>query len=210
MFKFVVTTESHTPDVVDHNAAAAANPAYGQAQQPLDQARTPPPATQDTNNNPSNNDPPEVSASSIDTGAQFADLHNRLQALMKHITFLNRDIGQSRSELQNRFDAMASTMSHLEASLQPLSSLAAIERKLDAIQADVRQTKADLHNALDKHVAGLRNEVRDGHQDVLGSITGSKTGIGGFLLVVFGSQGLLVLAYVWYKRRKANGPKKYL
>lgn len=129
---------------------------------------------------------------------------------MKHISSLNREVAQSSSQTLNRFDIMADTIGHLEGAIAPLSYLAAMDKKLDTIQADVRQTKADLHNALDRHVAGLRSEVRDSHANVLGTITGSKTGIGGFLVVVFGSQGLLVLAYVLYKRRKANGPKKYL
>ena len=30
------------------------------------------------------------------------------------------------------------------------------------------------------------------------------------VLVVLGSNGLLVMCYLLYKRRKANGPKKYL
>jgi mannose-binding lectin 1 len=31
-----------------------------------------------------------------------------------------------------------------------------------------------------------------------------------YVFVVLGSQALLVVAYLVYKRRKANGPKKYL
>ena len=36
------------------------------------------------------------------------------------------------------------------------------------------------------------------------------TGFGKFILVVLGSNSLLVICYLLYKRRKANGPKKYL
>ncbi len=82
--------------------------------------------------------------------------------------------------------------------------------KLDRIQADVKQTKSDLHEALDRHVAGLRTDVRDTHHVLAGTLEGMGTGVGKFIWIVLGSQALLIGAYLLYKRRKANSPKKYL
>jgi len=45
---------------------------------------------------------------------------------------------------------------------------------------------------------------------LVGTIATMGTGLGKFVFVVVGSNGLLVLCYLLYKRRKANGPKKYL
>jgi mannose-binding lectin 1 len=45
---------------------------------------------------------------------------------------------------------------------------------------------------------------------MLSTIASMGTGLGKFVLVVLGSNGLLVLCYLVYKRRKANAPKKYL
>ena len=130
--------------------------------------------------------------------------------MMKHISSLSRDLTQAQTTSTNAFNNFASDVKRLESQLSKLDYLAAMDKKLDSIQNDVRQTKADLHNALDRHVAGLRNEVRDNHGRVLGGIKENAPGIMGYILVVLGSQGLLVVAYVLYKRRKANGPKKYL
>jgi mannose-binding lectin 1 len=131
--------------------------------------------------------------------------------MMKHINALANEIQSSRSFTTHAQDGVQAALTRLEQSISKLDYMTTFEKKLDSIQADVRQTKADLHNALDRHVAGLRNDVRENHVNVLGGIAEHKTGIAGFLLVVFGSQALLVGAYVWYKRRKANGPyKKYL
>lgn len=211
VFKFVVTTESHTPDVTDPNQAAANN--YGEAQAPIggapsqDQKQTRRPAF----NGPPITDIPEVLASTVkDQAAQFADLHDRLQALTQHVNSLHSEIGDSRVNTNSRFDGLAADISRLESQFTKLDTIADLNRKLDSIQADVRQTKSDLHNALDQHVAGLRNEVRGTHATLLGTVAGSAPGISGFILAVLASQGLLVLAYVLYKRRKANGPKKYL
>lgn len=45
---------------------------------------------------------------------------------------------------------------------------------------------------------------------LLSTLTSMGTGLGKFVLVVLGSNGLLVMCYLVYKRRKAGGPKKYL
>lgn len=203
----MTTTESHSPDITDSNGHSQG---YGQAQAPINNQQ-PQNQAKDAGAIPSFNDPPEVPAAEIkNTDAQFADLHNRLQAMMKHIIAMNREMTQSQSAATLRSNNLQGDFARLESQLSKLDYLVSMDKKLDSIQADVRQTKADLHNALDKHVAGLRSEVRDTHGKVLGSIASNAPGIVGFLFVVFGSQALLVLAYVLYKRRKANAPKKYL
>ncbi|KAH8595040.1 concanavalin A-like lectin/glucanase domain-containing protein [Bisporella sp. PMI_857] len=225
VFKFVVTTESHTPDIVDPHADPHAGwgEYTGAHHQEFENVK--PLKQQGGNSKGARNhakdgdiptysfdDPPDAPASQFkNSDAQFADLHNRLQAMMKHINALANEIQSSRSFTTHAQDGVQAALTRLEQSISKLDYMTTFEKKLDSIQADVRQTKADLHNALDRHVAGLRNDVRENHVNVLGGIAEHKTGIAGFLLVVFGSQALLVGAYVWYKRRKANGPyKKYL
>lgn len=223
VFKFVVTTESDTPDVVDPNA----DPHSGFHQYTgINHHEIEPPRgnskgarnneiptfNHDTPNNYNFDDPPDAPASQFkNSDVQFADLHNRLQAMMKHISALSQEVSSARAFNTHAQDGVQAALTRLEQSVSKLDSLSSLEKKLDSIQADVRQTKADLHNALDRHVAGLRNDVRENHGKVLGGIAEHRTGIAGFLFVVFGSQALLVGAYVLYKRRKANGPyKKYL
>lgn len=212
VFKFVVTTESHTPDVIDPASSQNTYHEYGQAQAqaPISEQNTPQNLAQ-AGSIPAFNDPPDLPAEQIkDSSAQFADLHNRLQAMMKHISAISRDLTQSQSTSTLRANNLQADFARMETQLSKLDFLVAMDKKMDTIQADVRQTKADLHNALDRHVAGLRSEVRDSHGRVLGSIASNAPGIMGFLLVVFGSQALLVLAYVLYKKRRSNGHMKYL
>ena len=90
--------------------------------------------------------------------------------------------------------------------MNKLDSLSTIDKKLNEIQADVRQTKADLHNALDRQVAGLKSVVRDTHRTMLGSLPG----IMGYVMVVVASQALTIVGYLVYKKRKNGGLKKYI
>jgi len=127
--------------------------------------------------------------------------------MMKHINALSRDQALFAQQGSSKFDNFNSRLSVMEAALDRFKD---ISQRLDSIQADVRQTKSDLHDALDRHVAGLRTDVRDTHHVLAGTLEGMGTGIGKFVWIVLGSQALLIGAYLLYKRRKANSPKKYL
>ena len=197
VFKLVVTTENMTPDAPSSKPdpisntkkdSIPANNAWG-------------------GSSPSNPDAhADEPASAIPADAQFADLHNRLQSMMKHISALSRDVSSSQSQSLTRQSSLEDKISHLERQMNKLDSLSSLDKKLSDIQADVRQTKADLHNALDREVAGLKNVVRDTHHTMLGRIPG----IMGYVVVVVASQGLTMLGYLVYKRRKNGGAKKYI
>jgi mannose-binding lectin 1 len=201
IFKFVTTTESHTPDVQDPNNQQQ----YGGAGEAQSQNNG------DPEQIPALSDPPEIPADTIRSAdAQFADLHNRLQAMMKHISALTRDLSHYQANAKSESNKLADQLARLESSMSKLDGLANLERKIDEIKGDVRQTKNELHNSLDKHVSSLKTTVRDTHHSVIGSLAANAPSVAVYVFVVLGSQALLVVAYVLYKRRKANGPKKYL
>jgi lectin, mannose-binding 1 len=194
VFKLVVTTESSTPDTAD--------PKYKAGTSKTDAStlfnKADPISIQDM---------PDEPASAIKADAQFADLHNRLQAMMKHISALNRDVVTANGEGKARADELDEKIRRLEKSTDRLNSM---DRKLGEIQGDVRQTKMDLQSTLDKGVAGLKAVVTDTHRTMLGSLAASAPSVMGYILVAVGSQALTVAAYLLYKRRKAASPKKYL
>jgi mannose-binding lectin 1 len=172
---------------------------------PINQEQT---QNQNQGDIPAFSDPPEEPASKYHSSAeQFADLHNRLQSMNKHIGALARDQSVYSQQAISKYDDLNTRIARIESQFDTIKKLG---EKLDTIQADVRQTKSDLHNALDKHVAGLRGEVRNTHSVLTGTLAGMGTGLGKFVLVVLGSQATLIGAYLLYKRRKANSPKKYL
>jgi mannose-binding lectin 1 len=137
--------------------------------------------------------------------------------MMKHINSLARDVTHFHSLAASRHETILELLKKLESSTGAMSSIPAtlqklenMERKLDDVTRDVKQTKSDLHNALDQHVAGLKSEVRSAHSTLLGTVSGLGLGAGKFLLIVVGSQAVTVGAYLMYKKRKNGGMKKYL
>jgi mannose-binding lectin 1 len=204
VFKFVTTTESHTPDVQDPNSGNQQQ--FGGAGEAQTQNQN-----KDPGAIPAFGDPPEVPADTIrSSDAQFADLHNRLQAMMKHISALSRDLNHYQANAKSEIDKITAQLSRFEQSISKLDGLANMEKKIDEIKGDVRQTKSDLHNSLDRHVTSLKSTVRDTHHSMIGSLAANAPSVALYVFVVLGSQALLVVAYVLYKKRKANGPKKYL
>ncbi|TVY67426.1 Protein EMP47 [Lachnellula suecica] len=209
VFKFVTTTDSHVPDVAGQPTdqyAAAADP---KAQIPIQNEQQN--AGRNIAQNQQEGDIPvyaEQPAEKFTSSAeQFADLHNRLQSMMRHHNTLNQAFLTYQQQSLLRHETLLQRVSSIEASIKAQEGTNNIMKD---IQSDVRQTKADLHNALDQHVAGLKLAVRDSHSSVLGTLAKTGTGLGKFVLVVVGSQAVVVGLYVLYKRRKANGPKKYL
>lgn len=165
IFKFVTTTESHTPDITDPNQGvqnagmgSAQNQGSGSGSSPVQNQAAP-------GYIPAFNDPPEAPASQYrSSNEQFADLHNRLQVMMKHMNAVHRQQDTYQQQAVNRYEDLMGHIARMENTLERIEKLG---KKVDEVQADVRQTKSDLHNALDKHVAGLRGEVRSTHSSEL-------------------------------------------
>jgi mannose-binding lectin 1 len=211
VFKFVTTTDKHEPDWEDpwqeirNNAAAKAAEMVGRAADP-------PHKDQQTSKNdqgdiPAFSDPPDTPADKYTSSAeQFADLHNRLQAMTKHINSMGRETSLLVDHARTRHDYIVEHMAKLETQISQLRTL---HDMMEVIQRDVRQTKEDVHNALDSHVSSLRSQLTHSHTSLEETVKLGH-GWGKFFLIVVGSQAVTVGVYLLYKRRKANSPKKYL
>ncbi|KAH8653094.1 concanavalin A-like lectin/glucanase domain-containing protein [Tricladium varicosporioides] len=210
VFKVVTTTDSHVPDVVGHSQEPYIKDIHG-APSHHEEVKKDEHSQQQVHNQQHGDIPSyheDTPASQYHSSAeQFADLHNRLQLMMKHISTLNRDLQTYQTLAAERHESLMTRIHSIEASVKVQEGNPHVMRD---IQSDVRQTKADLHNALDAHVAGLKTAVRDSHHSVLGTLAKSGTGLGKFVLVVILSQVVVVGAYVIYKRRKSGGHMKYL
>jgi mannose-binding lectin 1 len=201
VFKFVTTTENYSPDLqepIQQDARVAYS--QGQYKQAINEEQPP--------NSGLFDDIPEVPAADIrSTEAQFADLHNRLQAMMKNLNAANRDVAIFQRSTRDDLTKLAVQLSRIEGVLSKFDS---VDKKLDDVNSDVRQTKKDLHQALEKQVAGLKHVVKDTHSTILGTLAASAPSLLMYAVMVFGSNAVLIVAYLIYKQRKANSPKKYL
>lgn len=199
IFKITVMTDSHSPEAPPES--------WQQSQQQT------PPEQQSYKEADATNDPPEIPAEAIEQARQFADVHNRLQAVFRHIGSLQRDIKNANQKAEDRHSEL------MVARTVPFEQLNAMERRLEGIEKAVYEIKAEVGNKeyLRLH-SDLKKTLQDSHTTLLEgmagrvghAITSSAPRLGFFIFVILASQLLLAVSYVVYKRRRSMAPKKYL
>lgn len=156
--------------------------------------------------------PDDTPASQYTTSqAQFEDLHSRLYALSKSITQLFAEIQRHTQQEESRYQEIirrlpdAQTMANVDSRLQNLDRMISnLEREVKS--GDHRgqfqrlsEQIAKTHSMSENLPNTLRQYIQD-HTPRIGFIV--------FSFIAF--QCALVVAYVLYKRRRAQAPKKYL
>lgn len=153
------------------------------------------------------------------SSAQFEDLNSRLYLLSKSITNLFNEITKHTAAEESRYQEILRQIQLLspntQSALQPSNldgRLSSIERTLTALQsefssADHKTQFSSLNKKMTEMNLGvtehLPNRVREYVADHAPRV--------GFIVTCFMIfQLALVVAYVVYKRRRANAPKKYL
>lgn len=203
VFKLVTTTDSHNPEAKQESSSPAAS------------GEQPPAAQPGGGEIPAASDPPEAPASQFETSSsQFADLHNRLQSMMRHIISSNgasvRWHADTTDSIDRLSDRVSESLSRMESSVAELHKL---RDHLGILQEDVRQTKKELHSIIDGSVNVLKDQVERTHHSLQGHVwRASDNGLGlwGVVAVVAASNVVLAVAYVLYKRRTNNTHMKYL
>ena len=207
VFKFLLKPSSYTPTA----AQAPSTQNQNQGQMPIPNADSP---------NNMIREPADVPASHFTTSAaQFEDLHSRLYLLSKSITNLFNEITRHTAAEESHYQDILRQIQLLspntQSSMQPSNldaRLSAIERTLTSLQSELssgdhKRQFSDLHTTLREMNIGvtehLPNRVREYVADHAPRV--------GFMITCFILfQLVLVVAYVLYKRRRANAPKKYL
>lgn len=149
------------------------------------------------------NTPPDTPAQSVDQTAQFQDLYNRLQTLAHSIDSLYNEVRVLADRSEARHQELSRNVNSPE-------RLGAIDIRLQGIETIVRGYQGQF--------SGLESSLKDTHSSLAENlpkhmgdlITTSAPRMGLLIFVFIGVQLLLAGSYVIYKRRRANGPKKYL
>jgi mannose-binding lectin 1 len=154
---------------------------------------------------------PDSEAETISSSkAQFADLHNRLQSVNHHLSSIFRSIAQNAGVDEQRHAEMSVMIGEVKGLLTRLEKLEVLERRM----ADVEREMRSMHNEIKGRLADSENSIKyhvsDKHEALSQKVkVHTKSGHTKLILVVVGSQMLLVGAFIYYKRRKTS-PKKYL
>ncbi|KAL4968289.1 putative lectin family integral membrane protein [Aspergillus stella-maris] len=143
---------------------------------------------------------------------QFVDLGSRIQLINKATSNILREIQSQGSKADTRQSdllqrlATKDQVQGLDVRLQRLEqTLLTIQRDLEG--KDYRDRFNQLHETLRSSHLSLTENIKDNFLNV---ITASKPRMGFFIFALIGFQILLAGAYIIYKRRRANMPKKFL
>ncbi|KAL6864305.1 concanavalin A-like lectin/glucanase domain-containing protein [Trichoderma novae-zelandiae] len=142
--------------------------------------------------------------------AQFQDLHNRLQGTNHQLASVYRSVSRHHQMDEQRHAEVQELFASLHSKLALLDQLAAFQQRIVALENEVRNMNSELHQKLAANERAVHGALRTHHMSLTQRVTESVPGHGRLIAVIVGTQVVLVAAYVLYKRRKANSPKKYL
>ncbi|RDA90435.1 hypothetical protein CP533_5240 [Ophiocordyceps camponoti-saundersi (nom. inval.)] len=141
------------------------------------------------------------------SAAQFRDLHNRLQALTHQLSTLSSELATYHQDNNQRGDQVNKLLDALRSRLPAGSDLIA---RVKDLEKEVRGMRNDINKKFSSHHDSFQDYLSDHHASITEAMMRSMPGHGRIIIVVVGTQALIVVAYVLYKRRRASSPKKYL
>ncbi|KAF2835695.1 putative lectin family integral membrane protein [Patellaria atrata CBS 101060] len=208
------TTASHTREEPQHHNAGQAE--HHAPDQPSKFERRTPEDEHQQQVSPHDTIPrelPDVAAGTIKSQQdQFADLHNRLQIIDRHVQHLYREIDSLNKALETSHEDI---ITHIIAGRHTDHT----ESRLQVLQNTVDNIKKDIEGKdYREHLANLHNAVREGHARLTESIPETMNHIVTtkapkmhiFVFIVIGFQVMLLGSYIVYRRRRESSPKKYL
>jgi mannose-binding lectin 1 len=142
--------------------------------------------------------------------AQFQDLHNRLQGTNHQLASVYRSVSRHHQMDEQRHAEVKELFASLQSKLALLDQLAAFQQRIVALENEVRNMNSELHQKIAANERAVHGALRTHHMSLTQRVTESMPGHGRLIAVIVGTQVVLVAAYVLYKRKKANSPKKYL
>ncbi|KAL2202586.1 concanavalin A-like lectin/glucanase [Sarocladium strictum] len=141
---------------------------------------------------------------------QFRDLHNRMQATNHQISALFRTISKFQNAQAKNHESLIDLVNSLNDRLASLDKLGDLSQRVTDIEKEMRSMRNDLGRKIQANERNFKGMLGDHHATLSQTLIDSMPGHKRLFAVVVGTQVLVAVAYVLYKRRKANMPKKYL
>ncbi|TPX14321.1 uncharacterized protein E0L32_005517 [Thyridium curvatum] len=154
--------------------------------------------------------PDEEAGHITSSKAQFADLHNRLQSVNHHLSTIFRSVAQQGQIDETRHEENQRALGELKGLLSKLDRIGDLEQRIAGLERDLRAVRTDVANTMRNAEHSIKSHVSDHHSTLAETVRGAAPGHGRLIFVILGSQVLLAVAFVVYKRRRAASPKKYL
>jgi mannose-binding lectin 1 len=154
--------------------------------------------------------PDEAADKITSSKSQFADLHNRLQSVNHHLSTIFRTVAEYATIDEQRHAETSVMLGELKGLMSRFEKLDVLEQRLRDIENEMRGMRHEVTGRLRDHESNIKYYVGDRHENLSQNVKAhQQSHHTRLILVVVGSQVLLVAGYAYYKKRKTS-PKKYL
>ena len=149
-----------------------------------------------------------AAGSIVNNDAQFADLHNRLQSVNHHLSTIFRKVASQDSVGEKRHAETSTSINELKQLLEKLNKIDALQSHIVSLEREIKTIKQETGNKVRDSENAIKKLLGSSHGDMLQHVADKTQPTHGKLIfVIIGSQIVLVLAYIWYERKKTM-PKK--
>lgn len=168
------------------------------------------------NNNPNEADafgdsiPDTVANTYTSSEAQFADLHNRIQSSNQHLSTIFRQVASLGSIGEKRHEEVSKAIYDVKQILSKLDRLDSLQNEITKLQRELKDMRSDINLKVKDSEHAVKSFIGTNHGTMLEHVAVQAAPKHGKLIfVIIGSQILIVVAYIYYERKKTM-PKKYL
>jgi len=141
---------------------------------------------------------------------QFQDLHNRLQSTNHQLSSVYRSVSRHHQLDEQRHNEMKGLLNDFRAEFGKFDKIAAMEQKINNMEKEIRGLRNELGKKMRDNERNVKGFLNDHHATLSQTVLDSIPGHGKLIWIFVGTQVLVVAAYVVYKKRRANSPKKFL
>ncbi|KAF7542834.1 hypothetical protein G7Z17_g11234 [Cylindrodendrum hubeiense] len=141
---------------------------------------------------------------------QFMDLHNRLQSTNHQLSSLHRVASRHQQQDEKRHEEIMQIMSQLRTGLAKVDEINELQGRITDLDKEIQGLRRELTRKFQANERSVKAVLNDHHSSLSEALIDSTPGHRFLIFVFFGTQGLVITAYLVYKRRRNSMPKKYL
>ncbi|KAF4120310.1 lectin, mannose-binding 1 [Geosmithia morbida] len=149
---------------------------------------------------------------------QFQDLHNRLQSTHHQLSSVYRSVSRHHQLDEQRHAELKTLISNLGADVASIRSdvaakmerVEALDQRFQKLEGEVRGVRNDVSRKIRDNERAFKGYLSDHHATLSQTLLDSMPSHRKLFALFVVAQVVLVGAYLFYKYRKANSPKKYL
>lgn len=142
--------------------------------------------------------------------AQFQDLHNRLQSTNHQLSSVYRSVSRLHQVDAEHHKQLKALLVDMQTDLSNLKQVDDLTSRIQSLEREIRGMRSDLGKKMRENERSVKGYLSDHHATLSQTMLDSVPGHGKLIAIFILTQVVLAVAYVVYKTRKANSPKKFL